>query len=68
MMFKPAPSSGGPSPNAMMQKDGITIGFGIVSDFNQFLAHTQFVANFVDFDMNIQAAMDAALFLRRMCF
>jgi gamma-glutamyltranspeptidase/glutathione hydrolase len=47
---------------AMMQKDGITVGFGIMSGFNQAQAHAQFVANVVDFDMNIQAAMDAARF------
>jgi gamma-glutamyltranspeptidase/glutathione hydrolase len=47
---------------AMMQKDGVTIGFGIMSGFNQAQAHAQFVTNVVDFDMNIQAAMDAARF------
>jgi gamma-glutamyltranspeptidase / glutathione hydrolase len=47
---------------AMMQKDGVTMAFGIMSGFNQAQAHAQFVANVVDFDMNIQAAMDAARF------
>ena len=47
---------------AFMQKDGISIAFGIMSGFNQAQAHAQFVANVVDFDMNIQAAMDAARF------
>jgi gamma-glutamyltranspeptidase / glutathione hydrolase len=47
---------------AMMQKDGQTIAFGIMSGFNQAQAHAQFVANMVDFDMNLQAAMDAARF------
>lgn len=47
---------------AVMQKDGSTIAFGIMSGFNQAQAHAQFVANVVDFDMNIQAAMDAARF------
>ena len=47
---------------AMMQKDDKTIGFGIMSGFNQAQAHAQFVANVVDFGMNIQAAMDAARF------
>jgi gamma-glutamyltranspeptidase/glutathione hydrolase len=47
---------------AMMQKDGKTIAFGIMSGFNQAQAHAQFIANVVDFDMNIQAAMDAARF------
>jgi gamma-glutamyltranspeptidase/glutathione hydrolase len=47
---------------AMMQKDDKTIGFGIMSGFNQAQAHAQFVSNVVDFDMNLQAAMDAARF------
>ena len=47
---------------AFMQKDGVTIGFGIMGGFNQAQAHAQFVANVVDFGMNIQAAMDAARF------
>jgi gamma-glutamyltranspeptidase/glutathione hydrolase len=47
---------------AFMQKDGVSIGFGIQSGFNQAQAHAQFVANVVDFGMNIQAAMDAARF------
>lgn len=47
---------------AMMQKDGKTIGFGIMSGFNQAPAQAQFVANIVDFDMNLQAAMDADRF------
>ena len=47
---------------AMMQKGGQTVGFGIMSGFNQAQAHAQFVANVVDFDMNLQAAMDAARF------
>jgi gamma-glutamyltranspeptidase / glutathione hydrolase len=47
---------------AMMQKDGQTIAFGIMAGFNQAQAHAQFVANMVDFDMNIQAALDAARF------
>jgi gamma-glutamyltranspeptidase/glutathione hydrolase len=47
---------------ALMQKDDKTIGFGIMSGFNQAQAHAQFVSNVVDFDMNIQAAMDAARF------
>jgi gamma-glutamyltranspeptidase/glutathione hydrolase len=47
---------------AFMQKDGISIGFGIQSGFNQAQAHAQFVANVVDFGMNIQAALDAARF------
>lgn len=44
---------------AFMQKGDLAIGFGIQSGFNQAQAHAQFVANVVDFGMNIQAAMDA---------
>jgi gamma-glutamyltranspeptidase/glutathione hydrolase len=47
---------------AFMQKDGVSIAFGIQSGFNQAQAHAQFVANVVDFGMNIQAALDAARF------
>jgi gamma-glutamyltranspeptidase/glutathione hydrolase len=47
---------------AFMQKEGVSIGFGIQSGFNQAQAHAQFVANIVDFGMNIQAALDAARF------
>jgi gamma-glutamyltranspeptidase/glutathione hydrolase len=38
------------------------IAFGIMGGFNQAQAHAQFVANVVDFGMNIQAAMEAARF------
>jgi gamma-glutamyltranspeptidase/glutathione hydrolase len=47
---------------AFMQKDGISIGYGIMNGWNQAQAHAQFVANIVDFDMNIQQAMDAPRF------
>jgi gamma-glutamyltranspeptidase / glutathione hydrolase len=47
---------------AFMQKDGVSIGFGIQSGFNQAQAHAQFVANVVDFGMNIQAALSAPRF------
>lgn len=48
-----------------MQKDDVTIAFGIMGGFNQAQAHAQFVSNVVDFGMNIQAAMDAARFTKR---
>jgi gamma-glutamyltranspeptidase/glutathione hydrolase len=38
------------------------IAFGIMGGFNQAQAHAQFVANVVDFGMNIQAALEAARF------
>ncbi|MEO6911434.1 MAG: gamma-glutamyltransferase [Edaphobacter sp.] len=47
---------------AFMQKDSKSIAFGIQSGFNQAQAQAQFVANVVDFGMNIQAALDAARF------
>jgi gamma-glutamyltranspeptidase / glutathione hydrolase len=49
----------------LMEKDDVTIAFGIMSGFNQAQAHAQFVSNIVDFDMNIQAAMEAARFSKR---
>jgi gamma-glutamyltranspeptidase / glutathione hydrolase len=42
-----------------MKKGDVTMGFGIMGGFNQAQAHAQFVANVVDFGMNIQAALDA---------
>ncbi len=40
-----------------MKKGGVTIAFGIMGGFNQAQAHAQFVANIVDFNMNIQDAL-----------
>jgi gamma-glutamyltranspeptidase/glutathione hydrolase len=40
------------------------IAFGIMGGFNQAQAHAQFVANVVDFGMNIQAALEAARFVK----
>jgi gamma-glutamyltranspeptidase/glutathione hydrolase len=49
---------------AFMQKDEITIAFGIMGGFNQAQAHAQFVSNIVDFNMNIQAALEASRFVK----
>jgi gamma-glutamyltranspeptidase/glutathione hydrolase len=49
---------------AFMQKGDISIGFGIMGGWNQAQAHAQFVANVVDFGMNVQAAMEAARFTK----
>ncbi len=38
------------------------IGFGIMGGMNQPLAHAQFVSNFVDYHMNIQAALEEPRF------
>ncbi|HET9791883.1 MAG TPA: gamma-glutamyltransferase [Candidatus Angelobacter sp.] len=47
---------------AFMQRGDIHIGFGIMGGPNQPLAHAQFVSNFVDYNMNIQAALEAPRF------
>jgi gamma-glutamyltranspeptidase / glutathione hydrolase len=49
---------------ALMQKGDYTIGFGIMGGWNQAQAHAQFVANVVDFGMNVQAALEAARFTK----
>jgi gamma-glutamyltranspeptidase / glutathione hydrolase len=49
---------------AFMEKDDLHMGFGIMGGWNQAQAHAQFVANVVDFGMNIQAAMEAARFTK----
>ncbi|MDQ1454162.1 MAG: gamma-glutamyltranspeptidase / glutathione hydrolase [Acidobacteriaceae bacterium] len=45
-----------------MQKGDQRIAFGIMGGFNQAQAHAQFVSNVADFQMNIQAAVEAARF------
>jgi gamma-glutamyltranspeptidase/glutathione hydrolase len=50
---------------AFMRKDGRRIAFGIMGGYNQAQAHAQFVSNVVDFDMNIQTALEAARFTKR---
>jgi gamma-glutamyltranspeptidase/glutathione hydrolase len=47
---------------AFMTKGDIKIAFGIMGGWNQAQAHAQFVANVVDFGMNIQSALEAARF------
>jgi gamma-glutamyltranspeptidase / glutathione hydrolase len=47
---------------AFMERGDIHIGFGIMGGANQPLAHAQFVSNFVDYGMNIQAALDTPRF------
>jgi gamma-glutamyltranspeptidase/glutathione hydrolase len=49
---------------AFMEKGDTKIGFGIMGGWNQAQAHAQFVANVVDFGMNLQAAMEAARFTK----
>lgn len=47
---------------ALMEKDRVHIGFGIMGGPGQPYSHAQFVSNIVDYGMNIQAAMDAPRF------
>jgi gamma-glutamyltranspeptidase/glutathione hydrolase len=49
---------------AFMRKDDIAIGFGIMGGWNQSQAHAQFVANVVDFGMNVQMALEAPRFTK----
>jgi gamma-glutamyltranspeptidase/glutathione hydrolase len=49
---------------AFMQKDDIHIGFGIMGGWNQAQAHAQFVANVVDYGMNVQAALEQPRFTK----
>ena len=49
---------------AFMRKGDISIGFGIMGGWNQSQAHAQFVANIVDFNMNVQMALEAARFTK----
>ena len=47
---------------AFMERGELRIGFGIMGGANQPLAHAQFVSNFVDYGMNLQAALEAPRF------
>jgi gamma-glutamyltranspeptidase/glutathione hydrolase len=49
---------------AFMRKGDIAIGFGIMGGWNQSQAHAQFVANIVDFNMNVQMALESARFTK----
>jgi gamma-glutamyltranspeptidase / glutathione hydrolase len=50
---------------AFAQKGDTRVAFGIMGGWNQSQAHAQFIANIVDFKMNIQAALEAARFTKR---
>lgn len=47
---------------AFMERGDVHMGFGIMGGANQPLAHAQFVSNFVDYNMNIQGALEAPRF------
>ena len=50
---------------AFMERGDLHIGFGIMGGANQPLAHAQFVSNLVDYNMNLQAALEAPRFTKR---
>jgi gamma-glutamyltranspeptidase/glutathione hydrolase len=50
---------------AFAEKGATRIAFGIMGGWNQSQAHAQFVANVVDYKMNIQAALEAPRFSKR---
>src|SRR5438132_12878866 len=47
---------------SLAKKGDVRVAFGIMGGWNQSQAHAQFVANLVDFKMNIQAALEAPRF------
>jgi gamma-glutamyltranspeptidase/glutathione hydrolase len=49
---------------AFMERGDTRIAFGIMGGWNQSQAHAQFVANVVDFQMNIQQAIEAPRFTK----
>lgn len=49
---------------AFMQKDDVAIGFGIMGGWNQSQAHAQFVANIVDFGLNVQRSLELPRFTK----
>ena len=50
---------------AFMERGDLHIGFGIMGGANQPLAHAQFVSNLVDYNMNLQAALEAPRFTKK---
>jgi gamma-glutamyltranspeptidase/glutathione hydrolase len=49
---------------AFMEKENTRIAFGIMGGWNQSQAHAQYVSHIVDFNQNIQAAMETARFTK----
>jgi gamma-glutamyltranspeptidase/glutathione hydrolase len=50
---------------AFAQKGDTRMAFGIMGGWNQSQAHAQFIADIVDFRMNLQAAMEAPRFTKK---
>lgn len=49
---------------ALMKRDHLTIGFGVMGGWNQPQAHVQVVSNVVDHGLNIQQALEAPRFVK----
>jgi gamma-glutamyltranspeptidase/glutathione hydrolase len=49
---------------AFMSKGSLRVAFGIMGGWNQSQAHAQFVSDIADFQMNIQAALEAPRFTK----
>jgi gamma-glutamyltranspeptidase/glutathione hydrolase len=49
---------------AFMEKGDVKIGFGIMGGFNQAQAHAQFVSDIVDFDLDVQEALEVGRFTK----
>jgi gamma-glutamyltranspeptidase/glutathione hydrolase len=49
---------------AFLARGDVKIGFGIMGGFNQAQAHAQFVANIVDFGLDVQQALEAGRFTK----
>ena len=53
---------------AFMEKGDLHIGFGIMGGADQPLAHAQFASNIIDYGMNVQAALEAPRFTKRIAW
>ena len=49
---------------ALMKRDHLTIGFGVMGGWNQPQAHAQVITNIVDHGLNIQEALEAPRFVK----
>ena len=49
---------------AFMEKQNVRIAFGIMGGWNQSQAHAQFVSDIVDYEMNIQIALETPRFTK----
>ena len=49
---------------ALMKRDHLTIGFGVMGGWNQPQAHVQVIANIADHGLNIQQALEAPRFVK----